>query len=192
MPEPSQSDSQSLPEKKNNGSLGVRASVAAAFAFVGSKIGYPFMIVDANNLFKGESLSFKEKIKSPFNGTFSKAIKNRMSEGYDPLSLLKWSLIAGAIGTVGGAIVGWVRGGLIENPKDIYKHPITAMKVLVGLESPEVLKSSSANNNETNTSTKNADAVANFTSEPAEKAAWSERVKTSQQQDIAAQTSPSV
>jgi hypothetical protein len=187
-----QPDTAELPEKNASGSLGVRAAAAAAFSFVGSKIGYPFMIVDANNVFKGESLSLQEKISSPFNGKFSKALKNRLSEGHNPLSLLKWSLIAGTVGTVGGAILGWVRGGLIENPKDIYKHPLTAMKVVLGLESPSALKQTSTQNTEANITSKDTAADASVTSESTEKNAWSERVKAVQQHDAATQTSLSV
>lgn len=55
------------------------------------------------------------------------------------IKLTKFSTGLGVIGTVIGAIIGWKRGGLIEDWHDTVKHPIDSTKVILGFAKPEIL-----------------------------------------------------
>jgi len=99
--------------------------------------------MDANDVFKGQSLTLGEKLKSPFNGKFKEALGKRVEElvnkeGRSLMNALaklsKWSIITTGIGMVAGGIVGWIQGGRIENWKDIFKHPWQSTKIIFGAE----------------------------------------------------------
>lgn len=125
-----------------------KLAVAAAFSAVGAKLGLVGLIADANEVLGAEKMSFIEKLKSAFNGTFFKSLKKRKKELMEvkgknfleaSFHLTKNYMIASTvIGFIAG-IVGWVRGGEIENPKDIVNHPIKSTKVILGLADASIL-----------------------------------------------------
>ena len=133
------------PEAKKPQSITARVITAAAFSTVGAKIGTFGMIPDASELL-GKEMTMGQKFKGVFDGTLIRKMTERIQhlvvhEKKSVLSAsastMKWSLILTGIGMVGGAALGWARGGRIENWKDIITHPWRSTKLVLGLEQPK-------------------------------------------------------
>jgi hypothetical protein len=127
-------------------SLFSRILVATAFSTVGAKIGFLGSVADANAVLKeGTTMTFGQKIRASFNGTLIKKLGEKVAtimeqERKGPwvasAKVMKYTLITTGIGTVGGAILGWIRGGRVESWKDIFKHPIDSTKLILGFKRP--------------------------------------------------------
>lgn len=146
-------------EVKQEHSFFARLLAATGFSIVGAKLGLLALPIDANAIFDKEKLTFKEKVNSIFDGTFKQKLGEKatilmqkdfapiLERGIQPtqqeiikssivttLKLTKYSTIIGIVGMGAGAILGWVRGGLIENWKDIFTHPLDSTKIVLGFE----------------------------------------------------------
>lgn len=55
------------------------------------------------------------------------------------IKLTKFTTGLAIAGSLVGAVIGWKRGGLIEDWHDTVKHPIDSAKVILGLAKPEIL-----------------------------------------------------
>lgn len=133
------------PEPPKQHSVAARLVTAAAFATVGGKIGTLGMIPDANALM-GSEMTMGKKLKGVFDGTLLKKCAEKIqhlivhenkSMMSATASTMKYSLILTGVGMVGGAVLGWMRGGRIENWKDIIVHPWRSTKLVLGLEEPK-------------------------------------------------------
>jgi hypothetical protein len=103
------------------------------------------MIPDANALM-GKEITLGKKLVGVFDGTLLKKcaekiqhlmVHEKKSMMSATASTMKYSLILTGVGMVGGAVLGWMRGGRIENWKDIIAHPWQSTKLVLGLEEPK-------------------------------------------------------
>jgi hypothetical protein len=137
------------PTQEKKDSIASKALVATAFGYVGAKIGTIGSLVDANEILKEQKLTTGEKIGSLFNGKLWKELKNQTAEIMEKenkgllaasTKTMKYGIITTAIGATAGVAVGWVRGGRVDNWKDIVKHPWESTKIVFGAEKPEPKK----------------------------------------------------
>lgn len=124
-------------------SLFARIMVGFGFSAVGAKLGLLGTVADLNAVV-GKDLTLSQK----FRGVFSKEILGKLSDKMEHLlgegkslpramtSVTKWTMIVTGVGAIGGLVVGWMRGGLIENWKDPFTHPIRSTKIIFGFEKP--------------------------------------------------------
>lgn len=140
MSEPVVKTETASPETKQH-SITARVVTAVAFATVGGKIGTLGMIPDANELL-GKEMSMGKKLRGVFDGTLLKKcaekiqhlmVHEKRSMLSASASTMKYSLILTGVGMAGGAALGWIRGGRIENWKDIITHPWRSTKLVLGL-----------------------------------------------------------
>ncbi len=136
------------PEPPKQHSVAARLVTAAAFATVGGKIGTFGMIPDANALM-GSEMTMGKKVRGVFDGTLFKKcaekiqhlmVHEKKSMMSATASTMKYSLILTGVGMIGGAALGWMRGGRIENWKDIITHPWRSTKLVLGLEKAKETK----------------------------------------------------
>jgi len=138
--EPTPSEQPKEPPKKPG--IGSRLLVATAFSTLGAKIGTLGMIADANAAFEGQKLTLGEKIKGLFNGKLFDALlkkkeglrKQGISRPRAYATVAKYWLALSTIGAIAGGIIGWIRGGEVENWKDIIHHPVKSSKLVFGIK----------------------------------------------------------
>lgn len=132
------------PTQEKNHSIASRALVATAFGYVGAKIGTVGSLIDANELLKEEK-TVGQKIGSVFNGKLWSELKKQTvnimeTENKNILQAsaktMKYGIIGTVVGVGAGGVIGWIRGGRIDNWKDIVKHPWQSTKIIFGAEKP--------------------------------------------------------
>lgn len=135
------------PEQRKH-SLGARLMAALGFGSAGAKLGMFGIIFDANSAMAGANMTIGEKFKGMFNGKLKTMVIEKLGAnmaknphaniGMEILKATKWSAGLMAGGLVVGSVVGWIRGGLIENWKDVFKHPVRSTKIILGFASPDI------------------------------------------------------
>lgn len=133
----------------HNDNLVAHALSSAAFATVGAKLSYLGTFHDIDAILGKQKVSFWQKVKWSIDGTLFEKTKEKISylteNGKNNrltafLKATKYSSGLMAIGAGVGAVVGWVRGGLIADWHDIYRHPLDSTKVVLGLAEPNILE----------------------------------------------------
>lgn len=136
-----------LIEKNDN--LVAHALSSAAFATVGAKLSYLGTFHDIDAILGKQKVSFWQKVKWSVDGTLFEKTKEKISHLTENgannrltafLKATKYSSGLMAIGAGVGAVVGWVRGGLIADWHNIYRHPLDSTKVVLGLANPDILE----------------------------------------------------
>ncbi|MEQ1789467.1 MAG: hypothetical protein ABL857_03385 [Rickettsiales bacterium] len=133
-------------EQKNKENIASKALVAGSFGFVGMKIGTIGSIMDADKILKKENLTFGQKLGSVFNGKLWNSLVNEADiimktenigkfKAYS--KTMKYGIITTAAGAAALGAIGWVRGGLIDNWKDIIHKPLESTKIVFGMKKPD-------------------------------------------------------
>jgi len=130
-------------QPKQRHSLAARLFVATAFSGVTAKLGMLGTVADVSAIV-GKELTFGEKLRGVFSKSFLEKFNDKLVDlverGNSPLiasvKVFKWTMIVGAVASVAGFVVGWARGGLIADWKDIIKHPWRSTKIIFGAEKP--------------------------------------------------------
>jgi hypothetical protein len=137
-------DKTPVPQEQKKQGFGARAAVAAAFAYVGAKVGFIGTAIDAKNVLKnapatsGVKTSAWKKIQEAITKnteeilTKNPGTSEALASAKSYAKLSKWTLITSGIGVAVGAVIGWVRGNRIKRAKDILFHPIQSAKLIFG------------------------------------------------------------
>lgn len=176
-------ESQKKPDEPHKSSLGMRILIATVFSSIGSKLATIGAFLDYNNIV-GKELGFGEKFKAVFNGTAKEKLNHqfetlvkveRISPGKAALSIGKYTAATFTIGSIVGAVLGWIQGGKFEDWRDVAKHPIKATKVVFGFKSAEEFHTEIGKKADVNQSQAASAAPEQPTSTPSDK--WREQVK---------------
>ena len=134
-------------------SLGSRALVAAAFSVIGAKIGYIGTVMDVNHLFKDNNMTLGKKFRAAFSPAILEKVMEKVrdvmrtentSMWYAMVKVNKFGAITTAAGVGIGAILGWARGGHIQNWHDIFESPLESTKIILGFQKPHAIVDTNA------------------------------------------------
>ena len=122
---------------KDNGNNAVsKVTIAAAFAFIGLKLGAflfgkaGFLLVDHARAFHRQGMKGIQDLWTTIM-TFGK--DKTLLETTDTIKYtLYGSATGGIVGPIVGAWIGLTRGDRLENPTDLVAHPIESMKKIFG------------------------------------------------------------
>jgi len=150
MDEKSQSEQQTAEKKQQGEGNASRLMVTGGFILLGKKIGLLGTIADANELLKGENVSFGKKLLYSIDGTLIKKwiekakfiieTENRTGLSgkiYAGAKAAKYGTITTLIGGAIGGVIGWQRGGRIKDWHDIFAHPWESTKIIFAAEDPQ-------------------------------------------------------